>query len=636
MVTFTPFRRFLPYLLWLLVFPFFSCTTAFSQSTTTQLLTDPYEIFHSHYRAIGGIDRLEEVTSSYSEGRTRYDGLQGTFRHWEKRPIQYRTEEDYGIITQIEGDSGKSSWFLDTNGQLMFVRNEETLKRREIALLLDSYEHLKRDSQFFSLTYSGLQKVDMQDCYQITLLNSINSDRTQFFFATESLHLVKSINQQPDTDIIVTFGDFRWTKGLLLSYYHHIEYSLWNTIEETWITSSVFNPVIEQEFFTPPSPRKSHHFPSARQQVTVNFQFIEDLIYIPVTVGSDTQYWILDSGASMSVIDASYAKKQGYQVKGNVKGFGFGENFELSFVELPHYSVGGIEFLNQKLYVSEGLAERSYEPEIAGIIGYDFLSRFVVEIDYAKQIATFHSPDGFEYTGSGKTIDAPLKYRTFSLPVYLENQLSRWSLDLGSFQSSIHYPYAEKHDLLNRQGVESVSQGLSSITFEKTVQFSCLKIGDYSLNSPLITVPTGQGVGATALGELGGNLGNSTLKHFNLFLDYPNQRVIFEKGQHFHTSFPKDTSGLLIGRSENNQPMVSFIAENSPAAKAGLIAGDIITELEGFPVKPGDKVVPLRHFLRAAPGSHLNITVERSDRQIPFTIILEELYYHGQQDCNKQ
>ncbi|MBU1565963.1 MAG: aspartyl protease family protein [Proteobacteria bacterium] len=605
----------------------FLCTLPAFASEEIIDLSDPYQIMHRHYAAVGGLERLKNVINSHSEGRVHYDGLQGTFNHWENRPLQYRTEEDYSIISQIEGDSGEFAWFYDTNGQQLIVRDEETLKRRRISVLLDRYDHLDRQSPNFSMTFAGISKVKGRPCYEVVLSNTINSDIGHFFFDSQTLFMVRSLYRQPDMEIESFYDDYKEVNGIIMPFHQHNTFHPWKKTEETWTTSYTSNQGVDAKLFLPPQKEKGYHFRDGDTSATIPFEFIENLIYLPVTIGGDTQYWVLDSGASMSVIDQEYAEKHGLDVQGSIRGYGFGELFDLSFVKLPEYRVGSIQFASQKLFVSKGLAAKSYEPVTVGILGYDFLSRFVVEIDYDLRQVTFHDPESFVYKGSGVTVDAPLKYRTFALPVTVDGKFkSLWSFDLGSYHSSIHYPFAEKHGLIERKGVEIVSQGLSGVSREINIQFSCLQIDRFQLHLPLIAIPVEKGVGATALGEVGGNLGNSTLRHFHLFLNYPQQKIILEEGKSFNVTFPRDKSGLIIGRAENNQPMISYIASNSPAVKAGLAAGDIIVELAGQAVGPNHPAVPLRHILRGPAGSTIVIKVQREEQIVTTTLILEDLY----------
>lgn len=597
--------------------------------------SDPYEIFLAYYDAIGGLEKLKSIESSYSEGSIRLDGMCGTFRHWEKIPLQYRTEEKFDALFQTEGDSGQVSWQLDTNGQVLLFKDRETRKRREIARRIEQYEHLDRNSSVFTLTRKANTIVNGHECYQIVLTNNINQDISSFFFNINTLLMVKSISSQPDMEIITTYDDYRWADGILTPFHDFSTYLPWEKEEETTISRYTVNPVVNEELFAVPPQKRDFHFLSSKDSAVIPFLFAENILYLKVTVNpaeqfshqGSTRYWVLDSGASMSVIDADYAKELQLLQQGRIKGHGFGDLFTLSFTTLPAYRVGSILFDPQTVYVVKNLTAQSYEPEIAGILGYDFLSRFVVELDYSEKTVTLHDPEHYHRNHrAGTMVEAPLKYRTFTIPVTLDHKYrGDWSLDLGAHTSSIHFAFAEKNNLLQRRGTETISQGISGISYEKIVQFNDLEAAGFHIDHPLVTIPLKRGKGATALGEIAGNLGNDILRHFNLVLDYANQQVIFAKGKNFGKHPLRDKSGILIGRSEFKQPMISFVASDSPAQRAGFLAGDIIVQIDDRKISPGTPVLPLREILREEEGTTHIFTLSRNGQQVRLPLTLENL-----------
>ncbi len=580
-----------------------------------------------YYQATGGLEEHKKINSSYSEGKIRLDGLTGTFRHWEQSPLKYRTEEDYTTISHIAGDTGTVNWLLDTNGQLIINRDNDTLKRRKIAKRLERYEHLNKNSPYFSFSKATITTINGTPCYSLSLSNTINSDITTFYIDTKTFLLVQSVHKHPDVEMRTSYSDYRWVGKIQHPFFNQTYYTPIEKKEETQLTKILINEPIAPQLFSLPDRVQDFKFTTHKKSSSARFVFAENLIYLPVTLKGSEKYWVLDSGASMSVIDLDYAKELGLRGKGTIKGYGFGELFDLSFVDIPGYQLGNIIFEPQTVYGVKDLKERSYEPEIAGILGYDFLSRFVVEIDYSQQIVTFHSPEAFHFSGHGQVIDAPLKYRTFSIPVEIEGKYKgNWSLDLGAHMSSIHYQFAENHRLLERQGTETISQGISGIAYEKMVEFGSLSIGGFQLDNHLLTIPLEKGKGTTALGEVAGNLGNSTLRHFHLILNYPKQQIVLSKNKNFNSRFPRDRSGMLIGRSESNQPMVSFVATNSPAHKAGLIAGDIILKIDGKTISQGHPVLALRNLLRGSDVEGRTITVSREHLIIDVSLRLENLF----------
>lgn len=104
---------------------------------------DPYDIFHRHYEAIGGLTPLKQVTTVYTEGTIRYDGLQGTFKQWENYPLQFRLEEDYTVIRQVTGDDGRHAWLQDTNGRVLLHKDRDTQIRRALKHHLENFDHVK-------------------------------------------------------------------------------------------------------------------------------------------------------------------------------------------------------------------------------------------------------------------------------------------------------------------------------------------------------------------------------------------------------------------------------------------------------------------------------------------------------------
>ncbi len=622
-------------------------------------LSDPYRIFLVYYDAIGGLEKLKSIKSSYSKGIIRLDAMQGTFRHWEKSPLQYRTEEQFDAVFQAEGDDGQVSWQLDTNGQVLLNKDCESKKRREIARRIDLYEHLDRHSPVFTLTLKATAVVKGQKCYQIVLTNTINQDISRFFINTNTFLMVKSISSQPDMEVITYYDDYRWIEGIQIPFHDFSTYLPWEKEEETTISRYTINPTVNEDLFAVPMRKRDFHFLTPENSAVIPFLFTENILYLEVTVNpagldrkaqpqqenenptatkrlsaagfsdqDSTRYWVLDSGASMSVIDAEYAKELQLQQHDRIKGHGFGDLFSLSFTNLPAYRVGSVLFDPQTVFVVKDLTEQSYEPEIAGILGYDFLSRFVVEIDYDQKTITLHDPEHYHCNScTGTMVEAPLKYRTFTIPVTLDHKYKgKWSLDLGAHSSSIHFPFAKKNDLLQRRGIETISQGISGISFEKTVQFNDLETAGFHIDHPLITIPLKRGKGATALGEIAGNLGNDILRHFNLVLDYRNQQVFFRKGKNFKRYPPRDKSGILIGRSEFKQPMISFVASGSPGQKAGFLAGDIIVKIDDRKISPGTAVLPLRDILREEAGATHIFTLARNGQQIELPLTLENLF----------
>ncbi|MFH2064099.1 MAG: aspartyl protease family protein [Pseudomonadota bacterium] len=619
------FRLQMKQILLLVIFLFF-ILPVHGESTATP--PDPYAILHQYYEAIGGLDRLKTITTVYTEGSTEYDGLKGTFRSWEKKPLQYRLEEDFAILQQIQGDDGQVSWKKDPNGKVVILRDEQTLKRRKIALEMEHFDHLNPKSSLFTISYEGFQPVNEHLCHAIKIRNRLNEDVMWYFIDRESFLLVKSVSRLPDIEIHTLYSDYRNEDGLLFPFYDESRIFPRQKKEINRIEKQIINAPIDPALFpVPPDSSRDYEFTEGNRSENIPFQLVENLIYLEVKTGNHTRMWLLDSGASMSVIDQKFALEMGIRPEGRIRGYGFGANFDLEFIRLPGFSLPGVTFGKQTIFSFQGLAEKTNEPTCYGILGYDFLSRFVVKIDYTARRLSLYDPADFIYTGKGTVIDAPLKNGIFTLPMMVDGIYSgKWSLDIGSFNTSFHFPFAKANNLFQKKGVSHISRGLGGEYMEKTIRFDHLRIGNYILQNPLISIPDDQGTGATSSAEYIGTIGNSVLRHFTLYMDYENQKVICEPGDDFHTIFPQDNSGIQVGRTGHGNPYIVFISPGSPGEKAGFREGDVIEKINHLKFDHHSSLISIKNLLRQKKGTALQFQIIRDDREKSIRLILDNMY----------
>ncbi len=578
---------------------------------------DPYAIYLKYYQTIGGLNRLKKIRTSYTAGKKTVDRLNGYFKEWTKTPIRYRTEENYTVITQSSGDNGTHAWSKDFNGKVLVLKDKESQQRRQISMLLNKYDHIKRDSKYFSLSYQGQTEINEKPAHIIKMSNNINKDIIWYYFDIHSLLLVKVIEKQTDIKIHTLYQDYRLTDGnIMIAFRMDSEIRPRNKHESIIINEFHANPQIPDSYFSiPPENHNLIHFKPGSKVEKIPFYLNDNLIYLPIQLNGQEKLWIVDSGASHSLIDEDYAKQLGLVIHPGIKGFGFGGNFELSHVKLPSYGTQDVQIKNQTIYTLKGLAQRFSSPQAMGILGYDFLSRFVVKIDYANQSIFLYENSHFNYKGNGNIINAPLKYNTFSLPVTLDKQFyGYWSIDLGAYDASLHYSFAKKHELLQRKGLETLSAGIENAILERTVKFDSLTIGSYKIHPAYINIPVSKGLGTGAIGELAGNLGNSILRHFVIYLDYKNQQVIIEPGKNFNHTFPQNLTGLTIGYSDEEKlPFVAHISPESPAARVNLKIGDDIIVINELPTINIGTLTDIRKFLLSPACNSIQLTIRRND-----------------------
>lgn len=609
---------------------FVAVVLAAAVTAAREPMVDPYEIMKAYYQAIGGLERLKEEKSIHFVSDISISGLSGTVEYWQIRPDRSRMELDLGVIKQTMGDDGTTAWELDTNGKLRIERDANALARREVERRLALFEHLDPASDVFTVTLDGTTQVDGAECYVIRVASTLdNAVRTWYVNASEFL-MKKSENSQPDEHEYTVYSDYREVNGVLHAFRQDIE--IWPPGQSQVILTTLVETGVEinPSLFEAPEGRpRDFVFTGGGDHAEVPFQFIINEIFVPVTLNCRQSLWVLDSGASVSVIDRGYAEQLGLPISGQILGEGAGNSVEVAFTTLPPFAVSGIEFQEQQVAVIDfvDLFRRVSDLEVVGILGYDFLSRFVTKVDYANEMLTFYEPEGFEYAGAGTVLDAPLRDNLFSVEASVESVYEgTWMLDLGASQMSFYAVYAKAHDLGNREGILGVAFGAGGRIQQYRSKYETVEFAGYAVENPYISMAGyGEDIrGEFSAGRLVGRLGNSLFRHFVLYLDYENQQVMVEKGDDFGEDSPRDRSGLQLWRPEEACEVL-YVAPGTPAEEAGFREGDVAVAINGIGVEHLGGLLAVRDLLREEPGTEYDVAVEREGETRQLRLVLREL-----------
>jgi hypothetical protein len=443
--------------------------------------------------------------------------------------------------------------------------------------------------------------------------------------------LQKTIAFTPEGENRTWYSDYRDVDGVPFAFMQRSIQSPSGMKSIINFTRVEINVPIDPSLFEPPSEDvEDFRFTNGKSAEDIPFKYIEHHIYLPVEVGGKTKLWILDTGASASVIDEGFARELGLELEGQVKGQGAGKLVDVSFTTLPAFSLPGLEFDEQSIASIKitPLFKRWLGMEVVGILGYDFLSRVVTKVDYANEMLSFYHPDSFSYQGDGVVLSTPISQRNMlELPVTVDDEyFGLWSLDLGAGGMSYHYPYAEEHGLLEASGVDWLGHGAGGSQPIRRLQSKTMEFAGFTVNNIEVTVPLEKGEGAFGHTQLTGNIGNTLLQHFVLYLDYKREQVIIEKGDDFDRVFPEDNSGMQLASNEADSLQVIFVADGTPASKAGIEADDIILAVNDVEVDDLGGIVAVKKFLRKDPGTELTFDVSRDGEIKKLTMTLEDLF----------
>jgi len=126
------------------------------------------------------------------------------------------------------------------------------------------------------------------------------------------------------------------------------------------------------------------------EPVKVKFQLRVNLIVLKITINGVSKNFILDTGASSTVINSKTADSLHLAKVGEAEAVVFGTKILVSIVQvdsigidsivLHDFTCGATNIGNVKALVGE---------DISGVLGFDFLSKFKTTLDYCKKLITF-------------------------------------------------------------------------------------------------------------------------------------------------------------------------------------------------------------------------------------------------------
>jgi serine protease Do len=136
------------------------------------------------------------------------------------------------------------------------------------------------------------------------------------------------------------------------------------------------------------------------------------------------------------------------------------------------------------------------------------------------------------------------------------------------------------------------------------------------------------GINAVMLDESGGNLGIGFAIPINsvkaLLTQLRAGRVVRGNiGVHVRGGIVTDSDAKALGLPDPGGAIVAAVEHDSPAERAGLRAGDVISHVDGTPLADAEDFV--RRVSAATPGARLDVTIQRDGRSSSKPVMVEEL-----------
>jgi len=416
-------------------------------------------------------------------------------------------------------------------------------------------------------------------------------------------------------------------------------------------------------------------FETDKNKVVIPFQFINNLIFIPIEVNGVSLNFLLDSGVDETILlslDDKEAVSFNNIQKIKMRGLGSEEAIEGLKSSNNILSIGSLIDRHHNLYI---VLDQSFNFSshvgipVNGIIGYNFFKNQLIEINYDRRKIIVYKEDpkvrkrlAKKFTSFPITIEKSKPYTIASVTLSDRTFPAKLLLDIGNsdalwlFQNSknnIEVPEKNFEDFLGK--------GFSGDINGKRAKITKFELQSFEFSNPIIAFPDSTSIkSVNMVVDRVGSIGGEILKRFTLFFDYRNNTLFLKKGRDFNSPFSYNMSGiefqneglqwvqetvplqtLLLENTYDNtgekkqsnfkykfslKPVytIANVRENSPAEQCGLQKGDLLVAINGT---TGYKyqLQEINALLKSEEGKWITMEVERNGKPLKFRFQLKSM-----------
>ena len=328
--------------------------------------------------------------------------------------------------------------------------------------------------------------------------------------------------------------------------------------------------------------------PLAKHITTIPFiQLTGGIVIVKATLDDfkDTLNFVFDTGSGGISLDSTTCDHYGLKrvmTDKIVRGIAGIKTVEFSYGHTIHMK--GITVDKLDFHMNDyDLLTSAYGIKIDGIIGYSFLRRYIVALDYDSLQMRVYSPGRIKYPKGGYV----LKPQFTTLPmqsIYVKDNTAvndRFYFDTGAgLCMLLNDDLVQDSSLLkkSRKLYPTQAEGLGGKKDMYLTVVKEVKIGPYHFRN----VPSfifNDEFNVTSYPVLGGLIGNDILRRFDVTLNYPEQEIYLRPNKHYTDSFDYSYTGLGMYVIDGSVT-VTDIMKKSPAEDAGFEEGDVILAVD--------------------------------------------------------
>ncbi|HEY6913484.1 MAG TPA: aspartyl protease family protein [Paludibacter sp.] len=378
------------------------------------------------------------------------------------------------------------------------------------------------------------------------------------------------------------------------------------------------------------------HAASKPKPITsIPFEMVGSYVVIRVRINDSSPLnLILDSGIRNTIITELLEGDQislNYSDVKDLMGLGGGMHLEAYSSNYNRLKIGKIRMEPKTVFVlKEDIFNLSKHTgtKINGLIGVDIFHDYIVEVNYSnKRVCfynrnTFFAPKGYDMLPLSieaqkmfvdlSVLEADSARRNVKMLIDTGAELNAW---FQTFKTeSVHIPQNYIRG--------TIGQGLNGEIKGKIGRIPQICFGAHCLLNPVVSFPDSSSI-ADIVGnsERDGTIGSQLLSRFNYIIDYGQKAFYFKPNGNFSNKFNYNIAGIEVTQMLPFLPQteVWMVWEESPAAKAGVLVGDQVLEINGkksFELNINE----IKHIFQTPSKFPLKIMLFRDNKEISLEI----------------
>ena len=424
------------------------------------------------------------------------------------------------------------------------------------------------------------------------------------------------------------------------------------------------------------SAQEGFLFEKSKNKVSMPFQLINNLVFIPIKVNGVELNFLLDSGVEETILFSLEEKKEVRFFNAEkifLRGLGGQDAVEglKSTNNILEFST--MKYKSHMLYIildpEFNLSSHVGIP-VNGIIGFQFFRNNLIKINYQKKrIVVYKENEAFRKNIRKRFVSVPITIEK-SKPyiksnVFQEDTEIPVKLLIDTGNSDAIWLFEGRSDLLKvpiKNFNDFLGRGFSGDVEGKRARIEKFQMGDFIFNNPIAAFPDSISIrNVTMVPDRMGSVGGEIMRRFTVIFDYNEQQLYFKKNSDYQAPFSYNKSGVEIqhnglqwvqetvrlgtvplGTRFNESGGVSVttnfkykfqlkpiyevanVRKNSAAEKVGLQKGDIIIKInDNIPYQYS--LQEINFLFKSLEDKWINIEIERESQILKFRFKLDDI-----------